>query len=111
MSEGERLVEAVLRAADGEIIGRIRLQKIFYLLEQIGLGAPFRISYHHYGPYSEELSVAVDRAHVLDETISEKKVQTQDGFYSVYSSSAAARSRANRWDVCLLIQLIGLSLR
>jgi hypothetical protein len=33
----EMLVKAVFQAADGEIVGRIRIQKIFYLLEQLGL--------------------------------------------------------------------------
>lgn len=90
MHQGDRLIEAVLQAADGNIIGRIRFQKICYLLQQLGLGANFRFSYHHYGPYSEELSVAIDRARVLDKTIKEEKVPASDGgFYSVYSYTGA----------------------
>jgi uncharacterized protein len=88
MHEGDGLIESVLQAANGKIIGRIRFQKICYLLQQLGLGANLRFSYHHYGPYSEELSVAIDRARVLDKTIKEDKVQSSDGgFYSVYSYS------------------------
>jgi uncharacterized protein YwgA len=55
----EMLVKAVFQAADGEIVGRIRIQKIFYLLEQLGMGGGIWFSYHHYGPYSEELSLAM----------------------------------------------------
>lgn len=85
MSKAEKLVESVLQAADGSVIGRVRLQKIFYLLQQVGLSAPFRFSYYHYGPYSEDLSVALNRARDLDKTIEEEEIKSQDGFYSVYA--------------------------
>lgn len=44
-----------------KIVGRKRLQKMVYLLQQIG--APFneKFSYHHYGPYSSELQADIDR--------------------------------------------------
>ena len=45
------LLAALLHAAGAEIIGAIRLQKIVYLLEQLGMGGEFWFSYHHYGPY------------------------------------------------------------
>ena len=37
-----RLIEEVFKASDGLIVGRIRLQKIFYLLEQLGLKSYLR---------------------------------------------------------------------
>jgi uncharacterized protein len=86
MAAREELVKKVLQAADGEIVGRIRLQKIFYLLEQFGLNSGFRFSYYHYGPYSEELSGSVMRAEYLDKFIDEKEAFTSFGApYSVYT--------------------------
>jgi uncharacterized protein YwgA len=60
--EGDRLVAEVVAAAGGQIVGRVRLQKIFYLLDRIGLGSGFDYEYHHYGPYSSELAEAVEDA-------------------------------------------------
>jgi uncharacterized protein YwgA len=88
MAMREELVKKVLQAADGRIVGRIRLQKIFYLLEQFGMGSGFRFSYHHYGPYSEELSSSVMRAQYLDKFIREDEELTSYGApYSVYTLS------------------------
>ncbi len=84
MTDQEELVAAVLCAADGEITGRIRLQKIFYLLEQKGLGGDFWYSYHHYGPYSEDLSTAIDYAVKLDKTVMEEQTPIEGGFFSTY---------------------------
>lgn len=47
MEDKERLVQTVMQAADGEIVGSIRTQKIFYLLDQMGAGCGFRFSYPH----------------------------------------------------------------
>jgi len=90
MSEDEKLVRDVLAAADGRIIGRIRIQKIFYLLEQLGLSSRFRFSYHYFGPYSGELALAIERAKILDKSVKEDLVpfDGEGGFYSVYELAA-----------------------
>lgn len=87
MTEREELVRTVLQAAGGKITGRIRLQKMLYLLEQLGLGGGFQFSYHNYGPYSEDLARALERATILDKTIQEEKKAFVGGggFYSIYS--------------------------
>lgn len=85
MTESEKLVHTVLQAAEGEVIGRVRIQKIFYLLEQLGLGGEFHFSYHNFGPYSEDLARALLFAKELDKTIVEKMVSNGSGFYSTYS--------------------------
>ena len=41
------------------LVGRTRFQKTAYFLEAAGVGYGFDFSYHYYGPYSEELAVAV----------------------------------------------------
>ncbi|MGE5516494.1 MAG: hypothetical protein ACM31D_11815 [Bacteroidota bacterium] len=83
MSERDNLVAAVLQAADGEIVGRIRMQKVFYLLEQLGADAGLRFSYYHYGPYSEDVSQALEWAEA-DSVLEEKKMPTEGGFYSIF---------------------------
>jgi uncharacterized protein len=88
MTMPDELVADVIAAADGEIIGRIRLQKIFYLLEQAGLGSKLPFHYHHYGPYSRDLDDALGDAqafHGVQEKIRHRHV---DGMpYSVFSLS------------------------
>jgi uncharacterized protein len=58
MMEREDKVAAIVGAAGGKLIGRVRLQKIVYLLDQLGLKSGFNYSYHNYGPYSRELDNA-----------------------------------------------------
>jgi len=43
-------LQHLLKAADGELVGKVRLQKTVYLLDQIGMGSGFTYEYHHYGP-------------------------------------------------------------
>lgn len=49
---------------EGELQGRVRLQKLGYLLQQRGFQplASTRFSYHHYGPYSDQLAGALEQA-------------------------------------------------
>jgi uncharacterized protein len=49
----------------GRLVGKTRLQKSAYFLEAKGVGFGFDFSYHHFGPYSEELSNSADDAIAL----------------------------------------------
>jgi hypothetical protein len=60
--EPGRLVAEVVRAAGGSVYGRVRLQKMFYLIDRIGLGSGLDYEYHHYGPYSAELTEEIKDA-------------------------------------------------
>jgi uncharacterized protein len=86
MTTADRLIADVLAVAGEPIVGRVRLQKIFYLLEQRGLGSGLHFHYHHYGPYSRELDGALDRAQAM-QGVEEKIAYRQvDGMpYSVFS--------------------------
>jgi uncharacterized protein len=53
-------VPSLISAAGGEIVGKVRLQKLVYLLDQLGLQSDFSFSYYHYGPYSDQLAEAVE---------------------------------------------------
>lgn len=55
----ERVVADIVAAAGGRLVSRIRLQKLAYLLDQLGAQSGFRYVYHHYGPYSRDLDAAV----------------------------------------------------
>ena len=83
---GESLLPDLIRAAGGQIVGRVRLQKLLYLLDQLGLASGFEFTYHHYGPYSEELSEAIANAMVLHKSVGEdQKTRASDGAsYSVF---------------------------
>jgi uncharacterized protein YwgA len=86
MTTPDRLIAELIAAAGGEIVGRIRLQKIFYLLEKAGIGSGLSFHYHHYGPYSAELDNALDRAQAV-QGVKERIAHRQaDGMpYSVFS--------------------------
>lgn len=51
-------VAALVKLNGGRIVGKTRLQKTVYLLKSCGIDLGFDFDYHHYGPYSEELSIA-----------------------------------------------------
>jgi len=79
----------LIELAGGEIFGRTRLQKLVYLLDQIGEESGFRYSYHHYGPYSEQLSKEIDiERWVKKSIIEEVRKRASDGAeYSVFKAA------------------------
>ena len=82
----ESLVQAVIVASGGEVLGRIKFQKLVYLLDKLGLSSGFKFSYHHYGPYSAELSSAADSAKAFGLIDEEFRQRKSDGArYSVFS--------------------------
>ncbi len=87
-TEPEFIVADVVAAAGGRLVSRIRLQKIAYLLHQLGADTGFSFSYHHYGPYSRDLDNAVLDAEAFD-TVNEKFEHRQsDGArYSIFELS------------------------
>jgi uncharacterized protein len=86
----QSLIQEVFQASGGQIVGRIRLQKIFYLLEQLGLKSGLGFSYYHYGPYSEDLSTSLVMAELIDGVISHDEANTQFGAtYSIYKLKKA----------------------
>lgn len=62
MPQLDDLIVGTVALSGGEIVGRIRLQKTLYLLDQLGMGSGVAFEYHHYGPYSEPISDAVTDA-------------------------------------------------
>jgi len=108
MTRPDELIAEVLAAAGGVIVGRIRLQKIFYLLEQKGIGSGFPFHYHHYGPYSRELDRALDRAQAMqgvEESIAYRQV---DGMpYSTFSVRRESSNEVGNLSFAEARDLIG----
>ena len=81
-------VPSLILAAGGEVVGKVRLQKIVYLLDQIGLNSGFSYEYHHYGPYSDELAEQVEDDVVFRYVDAEQRRRQSDGVpYVVYKAS------------------------
>lgn len=80
-------IASLVAALGGEIVGKIRLQKVVYLLDRLGLNSGFSYSYHHYGPYSSELSDAADLEAFFGVLKEEQRNRVSDGVpYVVFRS-------------------------
>jgi hypothetical protein len=84
---GPQSVARIVSLAGGEIIGRTRLQKIACLLDLVGADIGFEFSYHIYGPYSEDLSIAAADADALGMISVDERVAAWGGRYSVYRTT------------------------
>ncbi|NJL08737.1 MAG: hypothetical protein HC900_11095 [Methylacidiphilales bacterium] len=85
--EPEHNVADIVKAAGGRLVSRIRLQKIAYLLDQMGADSGFVYTYHHFGPYSRELDSAILDAkafNLVEEKVERRKL---DGArYSIFTT-------------------------
>lgn len=106
MIEREEIVAALLRAAGGRMVGRVRFQKVAFLLDKLGLNSGFEYNYGNYGPFSHDLDNAVADAEafgLVEETFDRRPI---DGArYSIFELTAdASRSPSNtgQLDVTVL---------
>lgn len=79
-------VSTLVRAAGGRIVGKVRLQKMVYLIDQLGCPTGFPFEYHHYGPYSAELAEAVEDAEIFGEIASHPERRADGVPYVVYEA-------------------------
>ena len=79
-------VPSLVRAAGGEIVGKVRLQKMVYLLDQLGVPTGFSFSYHHYGPYSDELAEVVEDDVIFRRVKAERRRRSDGVPYVVYKT-------------------------
>lgn len=84
-NQGENSPMQVLADAGGKIVGRTRFQKITYLLSETGLLEGYDFEYHHYGPYSDDLSSSLQIAVLFDELNEEEKKTDWGGHYSIFT--------------------------
>jgi uncharacterized protein YwgA len=86
MTSAAELIPEILSLNGGIVKGKTRFQKSVYFLETHSLGYGFEFDYHHYGPYSEELSIAASDAKAL-ELIEIRWEHSQSGVsFAVYSN-------------------------
>ncbi len=83
----DQKIATVVQVAGGAITGRVRLQKIMYLLQLAGCESGFDFDYHHYGPYSEDVTAAASLAVAKGTIKEEERTASWGGRYSVYRSS------------------------
>ncbi|MCB0019061.1 MAG: hypothetical protein KDE09_14830 [Anaerolineales bacterium] len=81
-----RAAAKVIHLNGERLVGRTRLQKTFYFLEELDVGFNITFDYYHYGPYSEELSIAAEDAEALQLIDVEWKFTNAGTKYAVYSS-------------------------
>lgn len=94
MPQLDDLIVGTVALSGGEIVGRIRLQKTFYLLEQLGMKSGVPFEYHHYGPYSEPVSDAVTDAKFWGHLEEIVKFRVADGApYSTFKTEDPAPDR------------------
>ncbi|HXF89849.1 MAG TPA: hypothetical protein VNK48_15985 [Xanthobacteraceae bacterium] len=92
--EREDIVAAIVAAAGGKLVGRVRLQKTAYLLDQRGLNSGFDYEYHHYGPYSRDLDNAMLDAWafgLVDESFDRR--ESDGARYSIFSLQPGASAK------------------
>ena len=75
----------IVQDAGGELVGRTRLQKVAFLMQLAGFDKSFSFEYRHYGPYSEDLSQAMDIAVLLGPVHEVERTTDWGGRYSIYS--------------------------
>lgn len=93
MIEREEHVAAIVDAAGGRLVSRVRLQKIAYLLDQLGMESGFNYQYYHYGPYSRDLDNAILDAEAFGYIEEEFERRQSDGArYSVFNSKKVPQS-------------------
>lgn len=86
----ELYVADLVCAAGGKLISRIRLQKIAYLLDQLGAESGFGYSYYHYGPYSKDLDSAILDAEAFNLVEERFEYRKTDGArYSIFTHKGA----------------------
>ena len=97
-TEAEDRIADIVKAAGGRLVSRIRLQKIAYLLDQLGAKGGFNFSYHHYGPYSREADSAVLDAEAFGLVTEDFDRRQSDGArYSIFNVTKQARARDYMW--------------
>lgn len=81
-------IASLVSALGGQVVGKIRLQKIVYLLDKLGLDSGFSYSYHHYGPFSAELSDATDFERFFGALDEEQRNRVSDGVpYAIFKTT------------------------
>lgn len=58
--ENKEYILSLIKLAKNKIEGRIKLQKLVYILKNYGVNFTEKFSYHHFGPYSSDLQLEIE---------------------------------------------------
>lgn len=89
-------IPRLLEIAGGEVVGKVRLQKAVYLLDQLGMNSGFSYDYHHYGPFSADLADQLDEDVVFGRVIEVPMRRASDGV--PFSAYRAGKSDSKNSD-------------
>lgn len=84
---GADTVAGLIALNGGRLVGKTRLQKTVYLLQQCGLDSNFEFEYHNFGPFSSELAECTKEAKI-DGLID---ISESQGFHGVPYSTFTAK--------------------
>lgn len=76
MENYKNTIIEILIENNGELVGKTRLQKTVYFLQELQLVDDFEFSYHHYGPFSDIVASSMNRALYYDEVCEVPKVSS-----------------------------------
>lgn len=91
----EKLVTDIVSLnKDQRLVGKTRLQKTFYLLDQLGMNSGADFTYHYYGPYSADVASAAEMATLFYNFDATERVSGARSVpYTSYSSRETAPAR------------------
>jgi uncharacterized protein len=101
-------IEQIVAISDGKIVGKIRLQKMFYLLQKSGLDTQYEFEYYHYGPYSSSLAEDAQLAEFLGTLNSDPKLGYHNVPYVVFTTDMPAPEKVVNVDRDTLTKKIHL---
>ena len=84
------LVVGLVALNGGEVVGKTRLQKLVYLLDQCRMESGFEFEYHNFGPFSAELARETDFASESGRLRLEEKRGFHEVPYTVFRTEEAA---------------------
>jgi hypothetical protein len=85
MRDPHLIATKIIRNADGELVGRTRLQKVAYLTQLAGFGDELEFEYRHYGPFSEDLARGMAIATAFGQVREVEKQADWGGRYSIFT--------------------------
>jgi len=100
--DSAQTVSTIVSEVGGKIVGRTRLQKMFYLLTVAGYSSEFSFEYRHYGPFSEDLAHAVTMACITGSLDEEEHPASWGGTYSVFLSKSTTGQAVDEAKLKLL---------
>ena len=99
-------VAALVSLNGGRMVGKTRLQKTVYLLKECGIDLGFDFDYHHYGPYSEELSIASSDAVALG-ILNLEWHNAYGNEYAVFSVAGPASVNGLGAEAAAMLKILG----